>query len=162
MSGILNTLPPELAVLIQNLTEYLKRESSMVGRSVSTNYTLVDIDFALEVNTVTAGAGVTITLPAASRARVGKLYLIKDTGGLANTYNIIISGTQEGGSSSVIDISYGYKLLRNTGAMWVEIANKEDIAALEAAIASLESRVTSLESRVTALESLKILIYKDA
>ena len=52
------------------------------------DYTMVVSDYVVAVDTVTAAGAVTITLPA---SEVGRVYLIKDSGGQADTKNITIS-----------------------------------------------------------------------
>lgn len=58
---------------------------------VTANTSINLYDHYIGVDTATPAAAVTVTLPAAATAGAGKLFIIKDEGGSALTYNIIIA-----------------------------------------------------------------------
>lgn len=72
---------------------------------VTANTTINLYDHYIGVDTATPAASVTITLPSAATAGAGKLFIIKDEGGSALTYNVIIarngSDTIEGAASDL-------------------------------------------------------------
>ena len=71
------------------------------------NYTVVVSDYVVAVDTATASGPVTITLPA---AEVGRVYLIKDSGGSASSKNITVqragSDTIDGANSVPLQSDY--------------------------------------------------------
>ena len=67
----------------------------------SATYNLVDV--------LLSNAAITVTLPSASALGDGYFFVVKDTNGLASTYNITVrvpSGTMDGGTQAVLTTNY--------------------------------------------------------
>ena len=79
--------------------------------SSSTNITLTPAQHIVGINTSIATASIIVTLPNASTLSNGQMYVVKDEGGLANTYTILVScsvtgQTIDGESSVLIESPY--------------------------------------------------------
>ena len=78
--------------------------------SVSGNVSLTAAQHIIGVNTAVLTGNVTLSLPNASSLSNGQMYIIKDEGGEADTYNIIIScssgQTIDGASTVTIESPY--------------------------------------------------------
>lgn len=59
--------------------------------STSTNLTISPSHHIIGVDTSAATASITLTLPNASTLSDGQVFVIKDEGGMADTYNILVS-----------------------------------------------------------------------
>jgi len=59
--------------------------------STSTNLTISPAHHIIGVDTSAATASITLTLPNASTLSDGQVFVIKDEGGMADTYNILVS-----------------------------------------------------------------------
>lgn len=91
-------LPTEIGESIQG--------NEILRESVSNNFSVQTDDYLIGVDS--SSNAVTVTLPAAS-AVANKKFIIKDEGGAAETYNIIVdsvSGNIDGSSSITISINY--------------------------------------------------------
>jgi len=91
----------------------------MKRKTTASNYTVLTSDFYVGVTSTAAAR--TITLPLASSAEDGKIYIIKDESGGASTNNITINGngaeTIDGGSVT-ISTDYGSIKVICDGANW--------------------------------------------
>lgn len=93
--------------------------------AVSGTYTILNTDYILNVDTTGARS---ITLPdiATSGVGVGKVYIVADVTGSANTNNITVNrggtNTINGATTNVINTAYGAKTLRAlTSSLWVVV-----------------------------------------
>jgi hypothetical protein len=78
---------------------------------ITANYSITAADHFIGVNTT--GGSVTVTLPAPSSVGEGKIYIIKDEGGVAATNNIIVNTA----GSAKIDSLSAVSLVSNYGAI---------------------------------------------
>lgn len=78
-------------------------------------YTVLYTDVIVAYTSLSAGRSV--TLPSAS-AMAGKIIIVKDEVGLANTYNITVVGTIDGASNATINTNYGVGRYVSSGAAW--------------------------------------------
>ena len=82
--------------------------------AVSASYTVLTTDYIIAVTSTAASR--TITLPSSHIA--GKIYIVKDESGGANTNNITVSGNGsniDGTSTKVINTAYGYYNIYDNG-----------------------------------------------
>jgi hypothetical protein len=96
-----------------------------VRRVVSTNTTLAATDFLVGLNST--GGGFTLTMPAPAAAIAGRLFLLKDEGGLAGVpaNNITISGNGgniNGQANFILNTNYESIILYTDGTNWFTIA----------------------------------------
>jgi hypothetical protein len=77
--------------------------------SIISNTTLVESNNLIGCDT-SGGSAITVTLPPLSNIKNGKIYIIKDEGGVASTNNITITGynedTIDGSSKIIMTVNY--------------------------------------------------------
>jgi len=74
----------------------LKIDGLIINRTIiSSSYNIKRTEYFIGVHTENAACSITLTLPNASGSVNGRTYIIKDEGGMADTYPIII-GTSNG------------------------------------------------------------------
>lgn len=97
-----------------------KVQGGLVGNRIATaaSYTVLTNDFFIGVTSTAAAR--TITLPTATAAGAGKVYIIKDESGAAATNNITVArsstDTIDGAISAVISTNYGVVRLYTDGS----------------------------------------------
>ena len=73
-------------------TTLLKIDGLIINRTiVSSSYSIKRNEYFIGVHTENAASTITLTLPNASGSVNGRTYIIKDEGGMADTYPIIIN-----------------------------------------------------------------------
>lgn len=92
-----------------------------VTASAAGNYTALTTDYIIGKTGITGG-GDTISLPAAATAGSGKVYIIKDQSGSAQTNNITIdpdaAETIDGQATIAITAAYGVARIYSNGTAW--------------------------------------------
>jgi hypothetical protein len=73
-------------------TNLLKIDGLIINRTVvSSSYSIKRNEYFIGVHTENAACSITLTLPNASGSVNGRTYIIKDEGGMADTYPIVIN-----------------------------------------------------------------------
>lgn len=113
--GLLADKPGNLALLIDEL-----QAGNIHRTATATAYTAKVTDGYVGVTSTAAAR--TITLPKAADAGEGKVLIVKDESGAANTNNITVDGdgseTIDGATTKVINTAYGVVRLICTGTAW--------------------------------------------
>lgn len=92
-------------------------------RALTTNTTLNTDDGTAFCNT--AGGAFTVTLPVISTVPAGRVFVVADSGGVAGTNNLTISGNGSninGSASLVLYNNYAAVMVQSTGTQWIIIA----------------------------------------
>jgi hypothetical protein len=115
----------EFDLIHERLNDVLQKGYLFIGRKAVNEkvYSMDPRDHYIGVQ-FTASA-VTIILPLADKAHVNKIYMVKDEGNIATTYNITITAQNgekiDKSSTTSISSSLGVKRFFSTGAEWFTV-----------------------------------------
>lgn len=108
---------PNVADVLEELQGYVTKT---VRKAVASNYSATVEDVYIGVTSTAADR--TVTLPAAAACGNGKVFIIKDESGAANTDNITVDAnaaeTIDGAATKVISTAYGSTRLICNGSNW--------------------------------------------